>query len=84
MPDQSAATRKCKQPVQEILLSYLRAAAVPVWPGADGLTVQDILLCYPQAIAVGRVPGQQELLRLHPEWTNELVAFFAVPNKPSE
>jgi hypothetical protein len=76
MPDEveSEVRKAC---VRELLLGYLQAAAVPLWPGADGLTVQDALLSYPQAVAAGCVPGLRQLLRDHPALAEELTAFFA-------
>ena len=38
---------------KELLLGDLQGAAVPPWPGADGLTVQGALSSYPQAAAPG-------------------------------
>jgi hypothetical protein len=61
----------------EVLLGYLRAAGEPVCPGADGLTLEDALAAYPQSIVDGLVPGLQELLRLHPDLRDALLAFFA-------
>jgi hypothetical protein len=76
MPDElTPEVRKAR--VRELLLGYLQAAAVPLWPGADGLTVQDALLSYPQAAVAGLVPGLRQLLRDHPELAEELTAFFA-------
>ncbi len=66
-----------KQRLQEILLGYLQASAVPLGPGTDGLTLQDALLAYPQAAATGRVPDKAELLRRHPDLTDVLEAWFA-------
>ena len=40
-----------KERVRELLLGYLQGAAVPPWPGADGLTVRAALSSYPQAAA---------------------------------
>jgi hypothetical protein len=62
--------------VRELLLDHLRCADLPVWPGADGLTLEDALLSYPQAVAAGRVPDLRHLLRDHPELAEELTAFF--------
>jgi hypothetical protein len=61
--------------VRELLLGHLRGAAVPLWPGADGLTLGDALLGYPQA-AAGRVPDLRQLLREHPELAEQLTACF--------
>jgi hypothetical protein len=44
-----------KERVRELQLGYLQGAAVPLWSGADGLTVQDALSSYPLAAAAGRV-----------------------------
>jgi hypothetical protein len=41
--------------VRVLPLGCLQGAAVPPWPGADGLTAQGALLGYPQAAAGGRV-----------------------------
>ena len=41
--------------MRELLLGYRHGAAVPLWPGADGLTVRDGLSSYPRAAAPGRV-----------------------------
>ena len=76
MPDElTPEVRKAR--VRELLLGYLQAAAVPLWPGADGLTLQDGLVSYPQTAAAGRVPGLRQLLRDHPALAEELTAFFA-------
>ena len=68
--------------MREVLLGYLQAAAVPLWPGADGLTLQDALESYPQAAAAGRVPGLRQLLRDHPALAEELTALFAEHGRP--
>jgi hypothetical protein len=44
-----------KERVRELLPGYLHGAAVPLWPGADGLAAQGALPSYPQAAAAGRV-----------------------------
>jgi hypothetical protein len=44
-----------KERVRELLLGCLHGAAVPLWPGADGLTAPGALSGYPQAAAAGRV-----------------------------
>ena len=74
MPEGPAPEER-KARVRELLLGHLRDAAVPLWPGADGLTLADALLGYPQA-AAGRVPDLRQLLREHPELAEELTAFF--------
>jgi hypothetical protein len=71
-----------KARVCELLLGHLQAVAVPLWPGADGLTVQDALGGYPEAAAAGRVPDLRQLLRDHPALAEELSAFFAEHGRP--
>jgi hypothetical protein len=68
--------------VRELLLGYLQAAAVSLWPGSDGLTLQDALLSYPQAAAAGLVPDLRQLLRDHPALAEELTALFAEHGRP--
>ena len=81
MPDdvESDVRKAC---VRELLLGYLQAAAVPLWPGADGLTVQDALLGYLQAAAAGQVPDLRQLLCDHPALAEELTAFFTEHGRP--
>jgi hypothetical protein len=74
MPD-GLAPQERQARVRELLLGHLRSAAVPLWPGADGLTLEDALLSYPQAAAAGWVPDLRHLLREHPELAKELTAF---------
>ena len=81
MPDElTPEVRKAR--VRELLLGYLQAAAVPLWPGAHGLTVQDGLSSYPQSAAAGLVPDLRQLLRDHPTLAEELSAFFAGHGRP--
>jgi hypothetical protein len=75
MPDDLAPQER-KACVRELLLGHLRGADLPLWPGADGLTLEDALLSYPQAAAAGRVPDLLHLLRDYPELARELTAFF--------
>ena len=63
--------------LREVLLGYLQAMHVPLWPGADSLTLDEVLLSYPENVAAGRAPDRQELLRRHPELEDALLAFFA-------
>jgi hypothetical protein len=69
---ESAARR-----LPEILLGYLQAAQVSVWPGVDGLTVDDVVARYPEAVAQGKVPDWLELLRRHPELDAALHVWMA-------
>ncbi|HEY7309526.1 MAG TPA: hypothetical protein VH643_09225 [Gemmataceae bacterium] len=66
-----------RQLLQELLLSHLRAADAPRWPGADGMTVKDVLRSYPEAAAAGLVPNLPALLTSHPELADALRDFFA-------
>lgn len=63
--------------LNEILLGYLQAIDSHSWPGIDGLTVDVVLKSYCRAAAAGVVPGKNELLHRHPEWTAELDALFS-------
>ena len=81
MPDELAPEVRQAR-VRELLLGCLQAAAVPLWPGADGLTLRDALVSYPQAAAAGRVPGLRQLLRDHPALAEGLTAFFAEQARP--
>jgi hypothetical protein len=66
--------------LQELLLGHLRAANVPVWPGADGLTIEEVISTYPLAVAAGQVPGFEQLLAARPDLQAQLVAFFSASN----
>jgi hypothetical protein len=59
-----------------LLLTYLREACVPQWPGADGATIEDVLRSYPQAVRAGLVPDLPSLLASHPELSDALRLFF--------
>jgi hypothetical protein len=67
--------------LQELLLGHLWAANIPVWPGADGVTLEVVLRTYPQAIADGRVPSPAQLLAEHPDLERQLAIFFTGPNR---
>jgi hypothetical protein len=71
-----------RQALCELLLGYLRAANVPAWPGADGLTVHEVLATYPQASSAGQVPNLEQLLRERSDLQEELIAFFAGHDRP--
>ena len=62
--------------LRDILLDYLQAGTVVVWPGVDGFTIDDVLNCYPQAVAAGEVPDWQELRLRYPDLTAELQGFL--------
>lgn len=62
--------------LRQLLLTYLRAADAPPWPGADSVTVEDVLRSYPQAAAAGLVPNLAALLEKHPEVADALRDFF--------
>ncbi len=82
MPDEvEPEVRKAR--LRELLLGYLRAAAFPLWPGSDGLTLEDALRSYPQAAAAGRAPDLRQLLHMYPELAEELMALFAEHGRPS-
>ena len=63
--------------VKELLLSYLRAADAPHWPGVDCMTLDEVLHCYPQAANEGLVPDLPALCQQHPELADILNKFFA-------
>jgi hypothetical protein len=65
-----------RQRLHRVLVQYMDRVVCPAWPGADGLTVEDVVGCYQQALAAGQVPGLDELMRLHPELSDELRTFF--------
>jgi hypothetical protein len=64
--------------LHEVLLGYLLAPHVTVWPGGDGLTIEDALYGYLEAVALGQVPSCDELVALHPDLAADLRAFFAL------
>jgi hypothetical protein len=76
MRDESAGAAVARWRLRELLLGYLRAAHVPVWPGADALTVQEVLGSYAESAAAGRVPDPQQLQRLHPDLRDAVASFF--------
>ena len=76
MPAESAGSAASIHSLPEVLLAYLKAAELPLWPGTDALTLVDVLLSYPQAMAAGRVPGRKELLRKYPHLRADLESFF--------
>jgi hypothetical protein len=76
MNDQSSGSVARRERLREVLVSYLRAAGLPPWPGADGLTVADVLGVYPRAVASGQVPGPEELRRHHTDLAEEIQALF--------
>ena len=83
MPDdRGPEVRKAR--VCELLLGHLQAAALPLWPGGDGLTLQDALLGYPQSATAGQVPDLRQLLRDHPALAEELTDFFAGHGRPGD
>jgi hypothetical protein len=67
--------------LQELLLRHLWAAHIPVWPGADGITLEAVLRSYPQAVADGCVPSPAQLLAEHPDLEQQLAIFFTGPNR---
>ena len=68
--------------LQEVLLGHLCGAGVPLWPGADGLTLADVLHTYQSAAAAGHVPGREQLLAEHPHLEQALSAFFTGKANP--
>jgi hypothetical protein len=65
-----------KQLLEDVLLAYLLANHAFPWPGADGLTLAEALDSYRQALPSRRVPNRLELLRRHPDLSDEIMAFF--------
>jgi len=76
MNDQRGMSFDQQQRLHRVLVGYLDGLACPTWPGADGLTVDDVVGCYPRALAAGLVPGLDDLIRKHPDLTEELNCFF--------
>jgi hypothetical protein len=64
------------QRLRGLLLSLLREAGCPAWPGTDGLTEDAVLRSYPHEARAGRVPGLKQLLTIHPDLHDELAALF--------
>lgn len=62
--------------LQQILLSYLRHANYPSWPGADGLMLEDAIKVYPHAAALGLVPTLARIRELHPDLAEALPYLF--------
>jgi hypothetical protein len=77
MSDVPAESEVRWRQLQELLLGHLSAAEMPVWPGADGLTLEEVLFTYSHAVAAGRVPGREQLLAQRPDLEKELAIFFA-------
>jgi hypothetical protein len=67
--------------LQELLLRHLGSAHIPVWPGADGITLEAVLRTYPQAVADGRVPSRAQLLAENPDLERQLAIFFTGLNR---
>jgi hypothetical protein len=83
MRDEPAGSSARRRRLQELLLGYLHAARVPLWPGVDGLMVEEVLRSYAEHAAAGHVPDLQELLRRYPDLRDVLLAFDA-DRKPRE
>ena len=82
MREQTSGFAERRLRLQEILLGYLRAAALPYWPGADRQVLEEILDCYPHAAAAGLVPGREELLLRHADLADVLANVFAGRVRP--
>ena len=70
-----SSANKC---LRLVLLDLMMSPNALSWPGADGLTVEDVLAAYIPASEQRRVPGQEELIRRHPELTPEIRTFFTL------
>jgi hypothetical protein len=82
MPVESASATPPPVTVEEVLLAYLRAVRVPLWPGADGLTLADVLASYPAAVRTGQAPDLHELWAEHPELAAELARYLPADEGP--
>ena len=71
----SASRRAC---LRELLLDYMQRLDIGNWPGVDGQTLDDILLSYQRYATISLVPDRQELLRRHPQLSDELTDYFRV------
>ena len=62
--------------LRQVLLDLMMSRNALPWPGADGVTIEDVLASYILASEQRRVPGQEELIRRHPELAVAIRAFF--------
>ena len=77
----SDALRSCSvgdECLRGVLLDLMMSRDALPWPGADGVTFDEVLAAYVPASERSRVPGQEELIRQHPELTPEIRTFFTL------